>query len=121
MFCSKCGKEIDDEAIICTGCGCQTHNYKSPSVQVNSKGGISKKLDELKKCGYVSIIGGIIIPIIGIIFGALGLNKLQNMSVPESYINEKEEAEKLNKIGTIVSCVIIVLGFIGGFMIFANM
>jgi len=22
MFCSKCGKEITDEAVICTGCGC---------------------------------------------------------------------------------------------------
>lgn len=23
-FCSKCGKEIDDEAVICVGCGCET-------------------------------------------------------------------------------------------------
>lgn len=22
-FCSKCGKEIDDEAVVCVGCGCE--------------------------------------------------------------------------------------------------
>lgn len=27
MFCSKCGKEIDDSAVVCTGCGCPTSNY----------------------------------------------------------------------------------------------
>lgn len=27
MFCSKCGKEIDDSAIVCTNCGCPTSNY----------------------------------------------------------------------------------------------
>ena len=28
MFCSKCGKEIDNEAIVCVHCGCPTQNYK---------------------------------------------------------------------------------------------
>lgn len=27
-FCSKCGKEIDDEAVICTGCGCEVGRSK---------------------------------------------------------------------------------------------
>lgn len=26
MFCSKCGKEINDEAVICVHCGCDTKN-----------------------------------------------------------------------------------------------
>ena len=26
MFCSKCGKEIDNEAVICVHCGCPTQN-----------------------------------------------------------------------------------------------
>ncbi len=30
MFCSKCGKEIADEAIICPACGCATANYHTP-------------------------------------------------------------------------------------------
>ena len=28
MFCSKCGKEIDNEAVVCVHCGCPTKNYK---------------------------------------------------------------------------------------------
>ena len=27
MFCSKCGSEIMDEAIICPKCGCATNSY----------------------------------------------------------------------------------------------
>lgn len=28
MYCSKCGKQIDDEAIVCVHCGVPTANYK---------------------------------------------------------------------------------------------
>ena len=33
-FCSKCGKEINDEAVVCIHCGCQT-----------SKGAVSNNTD----------------------------------------------------------------------------
>lgn len=28
MFCSKCGREIDDEAVVCVHCGCATGNFE---------------------------------------------------------------------------------------------
>lgn len=28
MFCSKCGKEINDEAVVCVHCGCPTAIYQ---------------------------------------------------------------------------------------------
>ena len=28
MFCSKCGKEIDNEAVVCVHCGCPTSNFE---------------------------------------------------------------------------------------------
>lgn len=121
MFCSKCGKELDDEAIVCPGCGCQTHNYKSSNLQVNEKEDVIKKLDELKKCGYISIIGGLIIPIIGIVFGILGLSKLQNFFVPQCYLIEKSEVEKLNKIGIIISGIIILLVVVGFLVVYIDM
>ena len=31
MYCSKCGAEINDEAVICPKCGCET-GYKKKSV-----------------------------------------------------------------------------------------
>ena len=34
MYCSKCGKEINDEAVICIHCGCSVANVanKKPSI-----------------------------------------------------------------------------------------
>lgn len=28
MFCSKCGKEINDEAVVCVHCGCATEKFR---------------------------------------------------------------------------------------------
>lgn len=33
MICQKCKKELDDEAVVCTGCGCQTEN-KIKNVEI---------------------------------------------------------------------------------------
>ncbi len=32
MFCSKCGKEINDEAVICVHCGCAVDNKNASAV-----------------------------------------------------------------------------------------
>ena len=29
MFCNKCGKEINDEAVVCVGCGCAINSSRS--------------------------------------------------------------------------------------------
>lgn len=55
MFCKKCGKEIDDSAIVCPDCGCATDNYK----QVKSTEQDSSSI------GYVFL--GFFLPIIGLI------------------------------------------------------
>lgn len=33
MFCSKCGKEINDEAVVCIYCGCSTANYEQKAKE----------------------------------------------------------------------------------------
>ncbi len=33
MFCQKCGKEIDNEAVICPSCGVPTSNYKTEKAE----------------------------------------------------------------------------------------
>lgn len=35
MFCSKCGKEIHDEAMICVHCGCAIETKKASAVNSN--------------------------------------------------------------------------------------
>lgn len=34
MFCSHCGTEIKDQAIICTSCGCTTQNFKQSNKSI---------------------------------------------------------------------------------------
>ena len=29
MFCNKCGKEINDDAVVCVGCGCAVNESKA--------------------------------------------------------------------------------------------
>lgn len=39
MFCSKCGKEIDDSAVVCPICGVATQNFnknQQPQVIINN-------------------------------------------------------------------------------------
>ncbi len=33
MFCTKCGKEIDNEAVVCVHCGCATGNFQKSNNQ----------------------------------------------------------------------------------------
>ena len=39
MYCTKCGQEIDDEAVVCPKCGVQTANMKAqqqPQIVINN-------------------------------------------------------------------------------------
>lgn len=63
MFCNKCGKEIFDEAVICVGCGCPVKPIKAVEEQWST--GTMTAL----------VIGSVLIPLIGIIFGTIGLNQ----------------------------------------------
>lgn len=50
MYCRKCGKEVDDEAVICPYCGCST------------SGG---KVNDSKSMGYAVL--GFFLPVVGFI------------------------------------------------------
>ncbi|MCP4583502.1 MAG: zinc ribbon domain-containing protein, partial [candidate division Zixibacteria bacterium] len=57
MFCTKCGKEISDEAVFCTGCGTQTKTADGP------KGSLKPKMPTLNK-KLLGVIGAVVILII---------------------------------------------------------
>lgn len=71
MFCSKCGKQIDDEAMICPECGCATSNYKS-----NNSNGTSE--EEKNTMATLAIVFAVLIPLVGLILGIIGVCKYQN-------------------------------------------
>lgn len=54
MFCSKCGKEITDEAVVCPGCGCPIKKPVNPTL------------------GYIM---GLLFPIIGVVLSIYYLAK----------------------------------------------
>ena len=57
MFCSKCGKEIADETVVCTNCGCAVNGGKTMS---------SAAAGEDIPNGGLNVLG-FLIPIVGLI------------------------------------------------------
>lgn len=58
MFCSKCGKEISDEAVICPGCGCPVKPMAS-SVEKQQTNGSTVIKTSMGKLFGTSMIGGL--------------------------------------------------------------
>lgn len=72
MFCSNCGKELDDNAVVCTHCGCLTReaSFVKPMVE-------RSEVEEGQSNG-IAIAGFVcsfFIPLLGWIFGGVGLSR----------------------------------------------
>lgn len=92
MFCSKCGKEIMDEAIVCPNCGCATNNYKSQQQQnvhttVNTYSddylAIIQFSEQARILRNLGIAAAICMFGIGIIFSIIIWIKSSNIKPPE--------------------------------------
>ncbi|MBQ3182726.1 MAG: hypothetical protein IJB24_05430 [Clostridia bacterium] len=79
-FCSKCGKEIHDEAVICVYCGCSTE----PSVPKNTHTPEHNKLmsfvNEAKSIYIFGILSIVLCLGIGIVFQIINILKLNKYS-----------------------------------------
>ena len=70
-FCSKCGKELFDEAVICTNCGCSV----APRAEsVTPKASVK----ESPNTANMAMLFAFLIPIVGLIMGIVGACKYQN-------------------------------------------
>lgn len=72
MYCSVCGKEIMDEAVICPGCGCMVNR----GTTTPSKNQMQKETSVSLILGIIGIVFawlfalvGHVVSIIGIVFG----------------------------------------------------
>ena len=72
MFCQKCGKEINDEAVICVHCGCAVSGKK-----------VVEKTDSSTSNKAILAVLSFLIPLVGIIYGAINYKKDPNA---KSYI-----------------------------------
>lgn len=75
-YCSKCGKEINENAVICVHCGCSVEETKSNYVKD------SKKLNVLALIGFIVSLASLLISlvgitaIVGIIFSGIALKQI---------------------------------------------
>ena len=87
MFCSKCGKEIADEALICPMCGCATINYKNPTTSntacSNDYVAIKEFEDKVKSIHVVGVISLVLFLGIGIIFSFVVWFKAVGIHIPK--------------------------------------
>lgn len=116
MFCSKCGKEINDDALICPSCGCATENYSKNEKENTVKSNATDLLDKANTLSLVSIIGGIFIPLLGWICGGIGIGNCNNAKVENP--TRAEEIKKKCIIGIVISSVVflISLAVVGSMM-----
>lgn len=68
MFCTKCGKELFDEAIVCPNCGVATENAKKAL-------GVSQETQKAQRNGMAiaGFVCSFFVPLLGWIFGGVGL------------------------------------------------
>ena len=76
-FCTHCGKEIADEAVICLNCGCMTQNGNTyPPLQTTAQIIVEETESQLanwaKICGIVSFfVGWFILGITAIVLACM--------------------------------------------------
>ena len=95
MFCTKCGKEIMDEAVICPNCGCATGNF-APKTNYYSEDYIAIKefLSKANTIKTLGILAAVLCLGIGIIFSIIIWIQSSNIAVPViTTTNPKEIAD----------------------------
>ena len=123
MFCSKCGKEIMDEAIVCPNCGCATNNYAAPkTVQEvtitnsysNDYVAIKKFSEQARTLRNLSIFAAVFMFGIGIIFSIIIWIKAGSIKIPEVQttnpveLAELETAKRHLKLANSLACLPII-------------
>lgn len=74
MYCSKCGKEIADEAVICTNCGCVVENANIKAATPSPVKATTEKSPKVSLIlGIIGIVTAWLIAIIGHITSIIGI------------------------------------------------
>lgn len=122
-FCQKCGKELNDDAVICIGCGCAvptakesapTHtSTQTPAAESASYSSDSAASDGL---GITSIVLGaigipfsLLLAITGYFFGGAGLALAIISSKKNPFSNK-------GKVGLILSIITLTCAFVNSLM-----
>jgi hypothetical protein len=97
-FCTNCGNELDDRAIMCPKCGIALTQTVANSGQTQSNG-----------MAIAGFILSFFIPLLGLIFSILGLKRSK----------ETNNGKGLSTAGIIISCITMVITLIMGIISFS--
>ena len=75
------------------------------------------RISGARTMGIISIIAAFIIPIVGVICGAIGMSRMNNLMAPPQLEAQRLSARKLCKIGLILAVIMIVIGVILSVMV----
>lgn len=119
MFCSSCGKELFDEAVVCPYCGCATNSGK-----VIAETAITQNNDKANNLGIAFIISGIInavisgvfsrFPILSMIYSDYGLFGLYAYGTDEDIgnYNLAEACGHIHEGLCVIGVILLILGII---------
>ena len=68
MYCRNCGKELNDMAVICPGCGCPTQSNVMPNMQTGQK-----KTQVSVILGIIGIVSSWFLAIVGHVTSIIGI------------------------------------------------
>ena len=76
-YCEKCGKEIDDNAVVCPICGASTA-VNASSVTTTER--------ENPKTARMAMGFAFLLPILGVVFGVIGVKKYSDPKLKKQCI-----------------------------------
>lgn len=114
-YCSHCGNELFEDAVVCPKCGCQVRDFNfnsNNSAKVNETAQQQPIKKQTNVMALVGFILSFLVPLLGLIFSCIGRNQLIQ--------NPDQEGETYAKAGIIISAIrlgVDVLGSIFGVVI----
>ena len=105
MFCSRCGKEIANEAVMCTGCGCAVNGANTAKSKTNAVKADNKTSASLI-LGIIGIVGAWLFALVGHITSVIGIV----LGIKEYKETEKMAGLILSIIGEVCSIFSSIIG-----------
>lgn len=110
-FCQHCGKEIMDEAVVCTGCGCAV-NHSSVNLSTSTKA--EKKTSASLILGIIGIVFAWLFALVGHITSIIGII----LGIKEYKETEKMTGLVISIIGEVCSIFSSIIGAVAFSSIF---
>lgn len=102
MFCKHCGKEVNENAVICPNCGIATDKYYKTSSYAPA---------QKNTMALVGFILSFFVPLVGLILSIIGYKNAQK---PE-YLGD---GKSMSVAGIIISAIYLAVCLIYGFIVF---